>query len=145
MGIHLPSSLFLALLVALILVFVLVNLRNRKLREKYVIFWLIVGLCVLVLALFPSILFWAANVVGIAVPANLLFLTAIIGLIMICLHLSVEISNLEDETRILAEEVTMLRAAVEKHTEYPNTTTDEANQTDEVGRSDPSDEPGQSD
>ncbi len=47
-------------------------------------------------------------------PANLLFAMSIVLLIGVCLHLSWELSMVEDETRILAEEVAILRVSLER-------------------------------
>lgn len=92
---------------------VLVMLRNGRLREKYAILWLVIGGLTIILGLFPRLLNWAASVVGIVVPANLLFSLSILLLVGVSLHVSRELTILEDETRILAEEVAILRAGVE--------------------------------
>lgn len=88
-------------------------LRQRKLREKYAVLWILVGLVALILAGFPQLLNWAADVAGFALPSNLLFLLAILLPIGVCLHLSLEISVVEDETRALAEEAAILRAQLD--------------------------------
>lgn len=104
-----------AFLVALVIVALVIELvRRKKLREKYAVLWLIIGLATLVLAAFPGLLFVIAPLVGIALPSNLLFVLSILLLLGVCLHLSWEISILEDETRTLAEEVAILRVQVEK-------------------------------
>ncbi len=88
-------------------------LRRKKLREKYAALWLIVGVGTLVLAAFPRLLTIVAETVGVQLPSNLLFIISILLLLGVCLHLSWEISVVEDETRALAEEVAILRAMVE--------------------------------
>nr|WP_231707689.1 DUF2304 domain-containing protein [Arthrobacter sp. zg-Y919] len=98
----------------IILVFVLDLLRRKKLREKYAALWLIVGFLILILAWFPYLLGVAAGLLGVQVPSNLLFAISIVFLLGVLLHLSVEISEVEDETRTLAEEVAILRVQVEK-------------------------------
>jgi hypothetical protein len=98
----------------LIVAVVLVMLRNGKLREKYAILWLVIGTLTIVLALFPNLLEFAADAVGVIVPSNLLFALSILLLVGVSLHVSRELTILEDETRILAEEVSILRAAVER-------------------------------
>lgn len=98
----------------LIVAVVLVMLRNGKLREKYAILWLVIGSLTIVLALFPRLLEFAADAVGVIVPSNLLFALSILLLVGVSLHVSRELTILEDETRILAEEVSILRSAVER-------------------------------
>ncbi|CAN7418078.1 DUF2304 domain-containing protein [Arthrobacter sp. LjRoot78] len=91
---------------------VLLMLRVGKLREKYAVLWLVVGGLTIVLGLFPSMLDFAASVVGVRVPANLLFALSIVLLVGVGLHVSRELTILEDETRILAEEVAILRSSI---------------------------------
>ncbi|MGO4190900.1 DUF2304 domain-containing protein [Arthrobacter sp. YAF17] len=89
-------------------------LRRKKLREKYAIWWLVVGIATLVLAAFPQLLVAVAQIVGVQLPSNLLFILSILMLLGVCLHLSWEISVVEEETRVLAEEVAILRTQVER-------------------------------
>jgi hypothetical protein len=103
-----------AFLLALAIVALVVEmLRRKKLREKYAVLWLIVGVATLVLAAFPRLLNIVAEYVGVQIPSNLLFAMSILMLLGVCLHLSWEISVVEDETRTLAEEVAILRTQVE--------------------------------
>ncbi|WP_115789876.1 DUF2304 domain-containing protein [Arthrobacter silvisoli] len=93
---------------------VLIMLRNGRLREKYAILWLVIGGLTIILGLFPRLLNWAAALVGVVVPSNLLFALSILLLVGVSLHVSRELTILEDETRILAEEVAILRSSVEQ-------------------------------
>ncbi|MEC5198039.1 hypothetical protein RCH21_000247 [Arthrobacter sp. PL16] len=99
---------------ALIMVgIVLEMLRRKTLREKYAVLWLVVGTGSLILGGFPRLLEVSSEVLGVEVPSNLLFAIGLVFLVGVCLHLSWELSLVEDETRVLAEEVALLRAAVE--------------------------------
>ncbi|MFF2245174.1 DUF2304 domain-containing protein [Arthrobacter sp. NPDC058130] len=103
-----------AFLLALAIVALVIEmLRRKKLREKYAVLWLIVGVATLVLAAFPRLLNIVAEYVGVQIPSNLLFAMSILMLLGVCLHLSWEISVVEDETRTLAEEVAILRTQLE--------------------------------
>lgn len=96
-----------------VLAVILSLLLRRKLREKYAILWMIVGLAMLVLAAIPPLLGWLAQILGVAVPSNLVFALAMALLILVAVHLSWELSTAEDEVRRLAEEVAILRNAIE--------------------------------
>ena len=107
-----------AVLAVVLLVVVLWMLLTRRLREKYAFLYLVLGLILLVLGLFPAVLDRATALVGVQLPVNLLFAAAIIVLLGIALHQSWELSLSEDEARRLAEEVAILGArldAVEGH------------------------------
>ena len=90
-------------LAALVLVFEL--LRRRRLREKYAVIWVVISLGTLVVAVFPPVLRWVAELVGIQTPSNLLFFTSLIILFAVSLQLSREVGLLEEQSRRLAEEV----------------------------------------
>lgn len=121
-----------AFLVALVIVALVVEmLRRKKLREKYAALWLLVGGATLILAAFPRLLNIVAELVGVQLPSNLLFAMSILLLLGVCLHLSWEISVVEDETRALAEEVAILRTQLEslaqgKSSRHASTRTAEA-------------------
>jgi hypothetical protein len=102
------------LLALVILVIVVWMLLARTLREKYAVMWLVIGLAVLVLGVFPQLLLWLTEVLGVQVPANLLFSLAIVLLLGVALHLSWELSQAEDEIRRVAEEAAISRADVDR-------------------------------
>lgn len=89
-------------------------LLTRRLREKYALLWLIIGLAMLVLTVFPALLEGLADLVGVELPANLLFILALALLVGVTLHQSWELSTAEDEIRRVAEEVAILRADIER-------------------------------
>lgn len=108
-------SVLAAFILALVIVVLVVEmLRRKKLREKYAVLWLVVGLATLILAAFPQLLALTARLLGVQVPSNLLFAMTILLALGVCLHLSWEISVVEDETRTLAEEAAILRTHIER-------------------------------
>jgi hypothetical protein len=100
-------------------VFIVELLRRGILREKFAALWLVVSVGVLVMAAFPRIVTWAADVVGVQVPANLLFFLTAILLLLVSVQLSYEVSRLEARTRRLAEEVALLREDVRQLVDRP--------------------------
>ena len=98
----------------LVLVIIVSLLLRRRLREKYAILWLIIGVVMLVLAIFPRLLLGLSDLLGVVVPSNLIFALAIVLLVGVALHLSWELSQAEDEVRRVAEEVAILRADLEE-------------------------------
>ncbi|MBV9832701.1 MAG: DUF2304 domain-containing protein [Marmoricola sp.] len=92
-------------------------MRRHRLREKYAVFWSVIAIATVVVALFPGILDAAASLIGVAVPSNLLFFVASMLLLLISVQHSHELSRLEDHGRTLAEEVALLRLSVEVLTE----------------------------
>jgi len=89
-------------------------LRRRRLREKYAALWLFTGFVVLALALFPGGLNNVALFVGVANGASLVLFLAVVFLLIIAMHLSWEVSELEEETRSISEEIALLRMELER-------------------------------
>ncbi|MBW8484631.1 DUF2304 domain-containing protein [Actinomadura parmotrematis] len=84
-------------------------LRRRRLREKYAVVWVLVAVAIAVLAIFPDVLTWLADITGVQVPANLLFFGASLVLLTANVQLSSEVSRLEDKVRTLAETIGLER------------------------------------
>lgn len=103
---------FALVLCVAVLVLLVHLLRTRRIREKYAAIWILVALAICVLGAFPHVVFWLADVVGVQTPVNLLFALAALVLLAVCLQLSGEISTLEEQTRTLAEEVSMLELRI---------------------------------
>lgn len=100
---------------ALLVLFIIVSLLlRRQLREKYATLWIVIGLVILVLAIFPGLLIGLSQALGVEVPSNLLFALALVLLVGVALHLSWELSQAEDEVRRVAEDVAILRTDVEE-------------------------------
>jgi hypothetical protein len=98
-----------ALIVTAIMLGVVLELvRRRRLAERYALLWLAVAVVLLVFAVWRSLLADVADLIGIAVPANALFLAAFGVIFILLLHFSVATSRLAEESKILAQEVARL-------------------------------------
>lgn len=78
-------------------------LRRRRLRERHAIWWIVAGSLALIIGVFPGALGWAANLLGVTVPLNLVFFVSVAVLFLVCLQHSAELTDLETKTRTLAE------------------------------------------
>ncbi|WP_394771456.1 DUF2304 domain-containing protein [Lacisediminihabitans sp.] len=87
-------------------------LRRRRLRERHAVWWLVAGTLALVIGVFPSTLIWAAGLIGVAVPLNLVFFVSVAVLFLVCIQHSAELTALEEKTRVLAETVALLEMRI---------------------------------
>jgi hypothetical protein len=111
-GVHI-----IALVAAVVTLSVIIELSRRsQLRTKYTVVWLLVGLVIAVFAIAPGLFNSIARGLGVKSPPNLLVVVAALFLLMVCVYLSWEAGRLEDKTRILAEEVAILREELEERT-----------------------------
>jgi hypothetical protein len=109
------TSYILGIVSALLVLGVVIELlRRRLLKERHAIWWVVAGLLALIVGVFPSTLEWAAQLVGIAVPTNLVFFTSIAVLFLVCLQHGAELTKLENRTRILAEQAALQALRLEE-------------------------------
>jgi hypothetical protein len=103
------------LAVAVVLVgSILVLVRRGKLREKYAVIWLTTGVIILPLAAFPRVLDSVALSLGIRAGTSLVLFLAVAFLLLLAMHLSWELSQLEEETQTLCEEVALIRTELRR-------------------------------
>lgn len=84
-------------------------LRRKKLRERHAFWWLLLAVFGLIFTLVPGLLDWFSDMLGVGVPLNLAFFVAIVILFLINTQQSKELTLLEDRTRVLAEQVALIR------------------------------------
>lgn len=110
-----PRLTILSIVVAVAaLVLVVELLRRRRLREKYAVIWVLISVATVVVAVFPGLLLWTSEVLGIRTPSNLLFFGSVLTLFAVSLQLSREVGLLEEQCRTLAEEVGAIGLRLEK-------------------------------
>ncbi|MCK3770197.1 DUF2304 domain-containing protein [Microbacterium aerolatum] len=87
----------------LALVAIVELMRRGTLRERHAVWWFIGGVLALIIAVFPQTLTWAAGVLGVTLPINLVFFIAIGLLFLVSLQYGAELTRIEEKMRTLAE------------------------------------------
>ena len=93
-----------------LLVFILELVRRKRLKEKYSLLWLLMGISLMAMVLWPALADFLKNIFGILAAANMVLLASVVFIVLLCIHFSVRISSLSEQTRILAQELAMLKA-----------------------------------
>ena len=91
-------------------ILILELVRRRRLNERYALLWLFSALIILVLAVWEGLLARLASLLGIAYPPNALFLIAVGFILLLLLSMSIALSRLQGQTRILAQRLAILEA-----------------------------------
>jgi len=118
---NLFTQIFVVLIVLAFLIYVVSKLRKEQIEFKYALVWLISGLIIMVLAIFPGILAWMGSTIGVGLPVNLVFFLGIILNLIISFALTVTYSNLKN----MVYRVTQMTAILD------NELSDKTNQGDE--------------
>lgn len=87
--------------------------RRRYLREEYTPIWLGVAAGVLLLCLNLDVLRAITTWIGAWTPSSTIFFLGEVFLMVICLNFAVRLSRMSLDVKTLAQELTLLRAAVE--------------------------------
>ena len=99
-----------AVFVYFIVVFQL--LKRKTLNLKYTLLWLMSGFIMLVLVMFPQLLQFFAQLVGIADPMNALFSVVLFCVIMILMALTAIVSKQNSRNKDLIQSVALLEKRV---------------------------------
>jgi hypothetical protein len=73
---------------------ILCLIRKRKLREQYSLLWLLLGVAMTALSLFPGVLDVLARKIHVIYAPSLLYFIGLMGVLFILLHLTIAISSL---------------------------------------------------
>lgn len=98
----------------LFLVAVVDLMRRRLLLEQYSLFWLGMGVVILLLSIFHDALNRVASAVGIYYAPSFLFLIGFLFMLGTMLHLTVVLSKLTARSVRLVQEMGILRAELEE-------------------------------
>lgn len=103
-----------AMLLAVAVYFLLVFhfLKKKSLNLKYTLLWLLSGVIMLFLAVFPQILTVFAKLVGIYEPTNALFAVIFFCIIVILMSLTAIVSKLNEKNKRLIQSFALLEKRV---------------------------------
>jgi hypothetical protein len=103
-----------------LLLFLLDLVRRKKLKERYSLLWLLMCGSFIALALRPIAVdrFIAEQLRVYEVP-NLFFLSAVIFLVVLCIHFSMRISVLGEQVKTLAQELALIKRNADRMRQHP--------------------------
>ena len=98
---------------AVLLLIVLELVRRRRLFERYALLWLLSAVVLLSLSVWGGLLETVADTLGVDYPPSALFLIAFGFILLLLLHFSVVISRLSDQTKILAQRLSLAEQRID--------------------------------
>ena len=98
----------------LLILIVLELIRGRRLKERYALLWLATGIVLLVLSVWRGGLDTIAGWFGVETyPPAILFAVATLFIIIVLLHYSTVLSQLDDQNTVLAQRLALLEQRVD--------------------------------
>jgi hypothetical protein len=113
-GLQLRAQLFVILLGLLVLLFVLNQVRRKKIREEYSLLWILSATVLVLCATFIKGVEKLSHLVGIYYPPAFLFLIAILMVMVLQFHFSTVISTLREQNKNLTQDLGILEAEVKE-------------------------------
>jgi len=105
----------LTIVTGLILILYVIKLMvNKKMTESQSVLWLLIGAAAIILGLFPSIVTYIADLLGVWYPPTIMFLIAYIGLLFIVLKNTTTISVQSNQINELFMQIALLNTENEK-------------------------------
>ena len=98
----------------IILLSVIFLVRERLIKEKYSLVWLLIGLFVLVMSVFRGLLEGFSSLIGVEYAPSAFFALLIAFAYLLLLNLSVSISGLKAQNKAISQELGLLRLRVEE-------------------------------
>ena len=103
-----------AIVASILIMLVVVELvRRRKLREEYSWLWLLTGGIIILFVVWYDLLLFVTHLIGAIAPTTTLFIFALLFLMLISLHYSIQISKLSHQVKEMAQQLTLLKGRVE--------------------------------
>lgn len=117
-GLQLRAQLLVVVLGLLVLLFVLNEVRRKKIREEYSLLWILSASVLVLSATFIKGVEKLSHLVGIYYPPAFLFLIAILMVMVLQFHFSTVISTLREQNKNLTQDLGILEAEVKalRHT-----------------------------
>jgi len=119
MSTKLQAFMLLALALYFLILFQL--LKKKRLNLRYTILWIFAGFLMLLVSLFPQILFAITDFVGIEVPSNALFALILFFIIIIMMTLTSIVSKQNEQLKRLTQTIALLEKRLreqESSTDY---------------------------
>ncbi|MFC5405392.1 DUF2304 domain-containing protein [Cohnella soli] len=110
-----PNIYFVSFVIGLGFTFMVLHLiRSRRLREQYAILWLVLGVFMMGLSLFPSLLDRFSAMLHVSYAPSLLYLLAFVAVLFLLLHLSLAVSHLTSHVIKLTQSLALLESQINR-------------------------------
>ena len=93
-----------------LLLFVVDLVRRRRLGEEYSWLWILASTTVLVVVVWPTALKAITVLSGAFTPTTTVFMLGILFLVVVCIHLCTKLTQANEQTKRIAQQVAIMRA-----------------------------------
>lgn len=96
------------------IIFMIYRIRGAKIRLQDTAFWIFTAVMLLILGIFPSVSFWASDILGFQSASNFIFFIMICFLFEKILTISIVQSHMEEDYSVLVAELALRNKELEE-------------------------------
>lgn len=122
----LKLQIIIGVMLVIALAWIINMVRKEVLDIRFALSWLSVGIIVLILDIFPSVMFWLVRLLGIQLPVNMMFFFGFCFTLLLVFGLTTKVSRQAEQLKRLTQEVALLEKSL---TEAKDTVAEENTNT----------------
>ncbi len=109
-------SLKIALIIVLLIYWLLIvkSVRNKSMRIGYLIFWLVLGIAMIIALAIPNFVEKISNWVGFELPINMIIGGAILVILYLLYDVTKQLTNEQNKNTMLIQEMSILKKRIEE-------------------------------
>ena len=104
-------------LIAILLIywfFIIKSVRNKSMRIDYLIFWLILGVGMIIAIAIPNFVENLSNLIGFELPINMIFSISILVIMYLLYDVTKQLTKEQNKNTMLIQEISILKNRIEK-------------------------------
>lgn len=109
MTMNIKAQIIISIIIIWGIVYIINMVRKKALELRYSLTWLGVGICILILTLFPQIMNKISAIMGIASPMNMLFFLGFCFSLTIIFSLTISVSKMSIQIKDLTQEIALYK------------------------------------
>ena len=110
------ASLKIALIIIILIYwfFIIKSVRNKSMKIGYLIFWLVLGVGMIVALVIPNFVERLSRFVGFELPINMIFSGAILVIMYLVYDLSRQITKEQNKNTMLIQEISIMKKRIDE-------------------------------
>ena len=109
MTMNIKAQIIISIIIIWGIVYIINMVRKKALELRYSLTWLGVGICILILTLFPQIMNKISAIMGIASQMNMLFFLGFCFSLTIIFSLTISVSKMSIQIKDLTQEIALYK------------------------------------
>ena len=107
-------KIFLIVLIFLQFILIVSVVKRKKMTMRYASLWIFLSLIMMIVVIFPKIIFKLSDLFGFEVPSNMIFILGFFLLFYISFIITTTLSMQNRKIKLLIQELSMLKESVRK-------------------------------